>query len=205
MAAREISVVLIDDHPVVRSGLRAVLDAQPDVTVVGEAGSVAEAIALLAECVPDVAVCDLRLGDGDADGVEVIRATDRPVVILSTYDRPRDVRSCLEAGARGYVVKDAPIHTIVEALHAVAAGGTYVQSSLAATLIAPASPAPDLTQREVEVLELLATGASNKEISKQLFISQATTKTHLVHIFSKLGVDSRTRAVHVARSRGIIS
>ncbi|WKD61944.1 Transcriptional regulatory protein LiaR [Corynebacterium ciconiae DSM 44920] len=198
-----IAVALIDDHPVVRSGLKAILNAQPEIRVAAEAGSVAEAVAAIAEARPDVVLCDLRLGASDSDGVEVIRGSEQPVVILSTYDRERDIRACLDAGAHGYLVKDAPVDTIVEAIRAVARGEVYVQSSLAGKLLAAPAPA-QLTERERDVLQLVATGASNKDISKQLFISQATTKTHLVHIFSKLGVDSRTRAVHVATERGLI-
>ncbi|WP_151641145.1 response regulator transcription factor [Corynebacterium sp. 11A] len=198
-----IAVALIDDHPVVRSGLTAILNAQPEIHVAAAAGSVAEALAAIDAAQPDVVLCDLRLGASDSDGVEVIRGCTQPVVILSTYDRERDIRACLDAGAAGYLVKDALVDTIVEAIRAVARGEVYVQASLAGALLKAPAPA-QLTERERDVLQLVATGASNKEISTRLFISQATTKTHLVHIFNKLGVDSRTRAVHVATERGLL-
>lgn len=204
-----IRVLIVDDHPVVRAGLRAVIDASPAIETVGEAASGAEAITLAAHFRPDVVLCDLRLGAG-MDGVGVtaaLRATDAPpaVVVVTTFDREADIVAAMTAGALGYLVKDAPPATIIEAIEAAAAGRVYLPAEVSARLARRLrNPRPRLTEREAEVLRLLATGASNKEIGRALFVTEATVKSHLVRIFGKLDVDSRSRAVHVARETGLV-
>jgi DNA-binding NarL/FixJ family response regulator len=202
-------VLLVDDHPVVRTGLRAVLDAREGITVVGEAATGEEAITLAGHLVPDVVLCDLRLGPG-IGGVAVtkaLRALPHPpaVLILTTYDRDAEILGAIEAGAAGYLLKDVPPDTIVEAIRAAAQGGMFLPPELATRVVrGMRSTLPRLTERELEVLRLLATGASNKDIARTLFVTEATVKSHLVHIFTKLGVDSRARAIHVAQETGLI-
>lgn len=204
-----ITVLIVDDHPVVRTGLRAVLDGAADLVVVGEAATGEEALALTEQVRPDVVLCDLRLGEG-MDGIATtaaIRALSRApaVLILTTYDRDAEVLGAIEAGAAGYLLKGVAPATILEAVETAARGGTYLSADLATRVVAGMrSPLPRLTDREVEVLRLLATGASNREMARTLFVTEATVKSHLVHIFTKLGVDSRARAVHVARETGLI-
>lgn len=204
-----VRVLLVDDHPVVRTGLRAVLDAREGITVVGEAATGEEAITLAGHLVPDVVLCDLRLGPG-MGGVEVtreLRALSRPpaVLILTTYDRDAEILGAIEAGAAGYLLKDVPAETIVEAIRTVAQGGMYLPPELATRIVrGMRSTLPRLTERELDVLRLLATGASNKDIARALFVTEATIKSHLVHIFTKLGADSRARAIHIAQETGLI-
>jgi len=204
-----ITVLLVDDHPVVRTGLRAVIDAQPDLSVVGEAATGEEAIALAPRLRPAVVLCDLRLGEG-LDGVgatAALRALDPApvVVILTTFDRDSDILAAIEAGAAGYLMKDVPPAEILAAIRTAAAGGTVLAPELATRVVTGMrGAAPRLTDRELDVLARVATGRSNKEIAQELFVTEATVKSHLVHIFTKLGVDSRTRAVHVARESGLI-
>lgn len=204
-----ITVLIVDDHPVVRTGLRAVLDGAADLVVVGEAATGEEALALTEQVRPDVVLCDLRLGEG-MDGIATtaaIRALSPApaVLILTTYDRDAEVLGAIEAGAAGYLLKGVAPATILEAVETAARGGTYLSADLATRVVAGMrSPLPRLTDREVEVLRLLATGASNREMARTLFVTEATVKSHLVHIFTKLGVDSRARAVHVARETGLI-
>lgn len=204
-----VSVLLVDDHPVVRTGLRAVIGSGPGVTILGEAATGEEGVVLAGHLRPDVVLCDLRLGDG-MDGVEAtaaLRALDPPpaVIILTTFDRDADILRAIEAGAAGYLLKDVSATTIVEAIHAAARGETVLAPELATRVMrGMRKPTPRLTQRELEVLQHLSTGASNREIAKALFVSEATVKSHLVHIFTKLDVDSRARAIHVATEAGIL-
>ncbi|GAA4692997.1 DNA-binding response regulator, NarL/FixJ family, contains REC and HTH domains [Promicromonospora umidemergens] len=204
-----VTVLLVDDHPVVRTGLRAVFDARQDVTVVGEAATGEEAVLLAEHLHPDVVLCDLRLGEG-MDGVTATGALRalRPapaVLILTTFDRDADILGAIEAGAAGYLLKDVPPDTIVEALHTAAAGQVFLAPDLATRVMSGMrQPRPRLTTRELDVLGHLVTGASNKEIARALFVTEATIKSHLVHIFTKLDVDSRARAIHVAREAGLI-
>lgn len=203
------SVLLVDDHPVVRSGLRAVIDAQPGLSVIGEAADGAEAVAAAARLVPDVVVCDLRLGAG-MDGIATaaaLRGLPRPpaVLMLTTFDSEADIVAAVRAGAAGYLVKDASPGTICAAISAVARGESYLPTDVALRLMRGMRREDlALTDRENEVLRLLATGASNRVIAKSLFVAEATVKSHLVHIFTKLGVDTRTAAIHVARERGLL-
>lgn len=215
-----VRVLLVDDHPVVRSGLRAVLEATGRVAVVGEAASGEQALALVPSTNPDVVLMDLNLGDG-MDGVATTTrilagggggggggGAIRPpaVLILTTYDHDADIMRAVEAGAAGYLLKDASPETIADAVAAAARGETVLASGLAQRLVsrlrAPAEPT--LTPRELEVLRLVAQGAGNRAIAKGLFVSEATVKTHLVHAYEKLGVDNRTGAVTAARERGLL-
>jgi DNA-binding NarL/FixJ family response regulator len=210
----EIRILLVDDHPVVRAGLRAMLTGFVGFTVVAEApeGSAAvqevRRMQALGEPV-DLVLMDLQMGGG-MDGVSATRAIKAlpgapPVLILTTYDTDADILAAVEAGASGYMLKDAPTEQIRQAVQAAAAGQTALAPEVAARLMGRIrNPAPALSAREVELLELLATGMSNKAIAKQLFISEATVKTHLVHIYDKLSVDNRTAAISVAVSRRII-
>ena len=204
-----VGVLLVDDHPVVRTGLRAVIGSRPGVEILGEAATGEEAIQLAAHLRPDVVLCDLRLGDG-MDGVAAtasLRALDPApaVIILTTFDHDSDILRAIEAGAAGYLLKDVSPETIVDAISSAARGQMVLAPELATRVMRGMhNQAPRLTERELEVLQHLATGSSNKQIAKALFVSEATIKSHLVHIFTKLDVDSRVRAVHVARKMGIL-
>ena len=203
-----ITVLLVDDHPVVRSGLRAVLEAD-DLSVVGEASTGEEAIVLAGHLHPDVVLCDLRLGAG-IDGIETTAAlralTPAPaVLILTTFDRDAEILGAIEAGAAGYVLKDVSPEAIVDGIRRAATGDMVLTPELATRVLkGMRSPLPRLTARELEVLRLIATGAGNKEIARVLFVTEATVKSHVSHIFTKLDVDSRSRAIHVARETGVI-
>lgn len=205
-----ITVLLVDDHPVVRTGLRALFANSDAVTVVGEAASGEEAIALSEHLHPQVVLCDLRLGAG-IDGVETtarLRAqTPAPaVIILTTFDHDVEILRAVEAGAAGYLLKDVSAATILSSLTEAAAGGMVLAPEMARRVVdGMRQPQPKLTAREHEVLQLLGTGASNREIAKALFVTEATVKTHLVHLFGKLGVESRAKAVTLARETGLIS
>lgn len=218
-----ISVLLVDDHPVVRSGLRAVLDTagpaldqarqEPDrahaVRVVGEAATGEEALVLAAHLRPDVVLCDLRLGAG-IDGVQTtarLRELDPApaVLILTTFDRDAEILGAIEAGAAGYLLKDVHPGAILEGIRRAAAGETVLAPELQSRVLrGMREPLPRLTDRETEVLRLLATGATNREIAKTLFVAEATVKTHIAHICTKLGVDSRSKAVHAAQESGLL-
>ena len=202
-----IRVVLVDDHPIVRSGLRAGLAARLELEVVGEAASGEEALGVVAATSPDVVLADLRLGPG-MDGVALTRAVaeQTAVVILTTYDHDLDIVRAVEAGAAGYLLKDAPTDAIVAALTAPAAGRTVLspEQTQRAVDTMRQGRRPALSDRERDVLELVAQGHSNREIAKALFLSEATVKTHLVHCYGKLGVESRTAAVARARELGLL-
>jgi DNA-binding NarL/FixJ family response regulator len=206
---RVVRVLLVDDHPVVRAGLRALIDGLDDVDVVGEAHDLASAERMAALDRPDVVLMDLNLGDGPG-GAEVtarLRALpDAPeVLILTTYDTESDILRALDAGAKGYLLKDAPADELFAAIRATARGETVLASSVAALLVRRASsPGPVVTDREVEVLELLARGLGNKEMAQELFVSEATVKSHLSHVYAKLGVDTRAGAVAAAIEKRII-
>lgn len=203
------TVLLVDDHPVVRSGLRAVLDNGDSVRVIGEAATGEEAVTLAGHLHPDVVLCDLRLGDG-IDGIQTtaaLRGLDPApaVLILTTFDRDAEILGAIEAGAAGYLLKDVDPDVIVEGIQRAAAGDVVLAPELASRVLQGLrNPIPKLTDREVEVLRLLATGSTNKEIARALFVSDATVKSHLAHIFTKLGVDSRSRAIHTAQEAGLI-
>ncbi|MGW4397849.1 response regulator [Amycolatopsis nivea] len=202
-----IRLLLADDHPVVRAGLRAVLETEPDLEVVAEASSAEEAVRL-AEGV-DVVLMDLQFGSG-MHGSEataaIAAAADAPkVLVLTTYDTDGDILAAIEAGATGYLLKDAPPEDLAAAVRNAATGQTVLAPAVAHRLMnRMRTPAAALSPREIEVLGLVADGLSNLEISKRLFLSQATVKSHLVHIYTKLGVDSRTAAVAAGKAQGLI-
>ena len=202
-------LLLVDDHPIVRAGLRALFTAETGVEVIAEAATGEEAIALARHLRPDVVLCDLRLGEG-MDGVQITRELRElepapAVVILTTFDRDAEILGAVEAGAAGYLLKDSPPAEIVRAIRSAAAGQLVFSPEHTARVVqVMRSPRVKLTDREFDVLRLLDTGASNREIAKQLFVTEATVKTHLVHIFDKLGVDGRARAVAVARESGLL-
>lgn len=206
-----VHVMLVDDHPVVRAGVRAVVEAHPDLRVVAEAADGAEALRILeaASGPVDVVLMDLQMGEG-MDGVSATRAVrerrpDVQVLILTTFDTEADILAAVDAGAAGYLLKDAPSEEIARAVRQAAAGQKALAPQVAATLMGRMAGGADvLSAREIELLELIARGATNKAAAKELFISEATVKTHLVHVFQKLGVDTRTRAVDEARRRRII-
>ena len=201
-------VLVVDDHPVVREGLRAMLDAEPDVEVVGEAESGPDAVRLAAELRPDVVLMDLRMpgGDGVAATERIAAAGLARVLVVTTYDTDSDILRAVEAGATGYLLKDTPRGQLADAVRAAARGETVLAPPVAAKLVTRMrGPAPEsLTPREVEVLRHVARGLSNPEVGRALFISEATVKTHLIRVFDKLGVGDRTAAVTVAMSRGIL-
>lgn len=201
-----ISVLLVDDHLVVRAGLRALLDSQPDITVIGEADTGEDAVAMSADRSPDVVMMDLALGTG-IDGVEAIRRIraarpDQPVLVFTTYDTDADVVRALDAGAIGYLLKDSAPPDIFGAIRDAVAGRSVLSPPVASRVLdRMRRPDQALTAREAELLSLLAEGLTNKEFGKRLFISEATVKTHLAHIYAKLGVDSRAAAVSIALRR----
>lgn len=210
----DIRILLVDDHPVVRAGLRAMLTEFEGISVAAEAAdgdAALEELKRLQTLGDPVAVVlmDLQMGAG-MDGVTAtsqIKLLDAapPVLILTTYDTDADILAAVKAGASGYMLKDAPPEQIRQAVLAAAAGQTALAPKIAALLMNRISnPAPALTPREVQLLGLLATGLSNRAIAKQIFISEATVKTHLVHIYGKLGVDNRTAAIAAATQRRII-
>ncbi len=206
-----VGVLVVDDHPVVRAGLLALLSVQPGLRVVGEAGDGDEAVRLADELAPDVILCDLRLGEG-ADGVDVTRAVRSggtghapAVLILTTYDHDADLVRAVEAGAAGYLLKDAAPTAIVAAIQAAARGATLFGPELTERVVATMRVRrAELSARELEVLRLVADGLSNREVARSLFLSEATVKTHLNHVFGKLGADSRTAAVAAARAAGLL-
>jgi DNA-binding NarL/FixJ family response regulator len=208
-----IRILIVDDHPVVRSGLVGLLDVEDDMEIVGEAGDGEEAVARVAALLPDVVLMDLRMPRLDGAGATARITAGHPasrVLVLTTYDTDADIVRAVEAGASGYLLKDTPRVQLVEAVRAAARGETVLAPPVAARLVSrlrspAASPADNLlTPREVEVLRAVSRGLSNAEIGRELFIGEATVKTHLLRSFAKLGVDDRTRAVTAAMERGIL-
>lgn len=199
-----IRVMLLDDHPVVRAGLRAIINAFPDMTVVAEGADGSPALTATRDDV-DVIVSDIQMPGLDGiSTTRLVRTGGGPnVLILTTYDTQADIISAIEAGALGYLLKDAPEQQLHDAIVNTAAGRRTLSPDVAAVLARRLS-SPELSQRESEILRALATGASNRAIAEELFISQATVKTHLVHIYTKLGVDNRTAAVAAAREKGLL-
>ena len=201
-----ISVLLVDDHVVVRAGLRALLDSQPDIEVIGEAESGEDAVALAVERSPDLVMMDLALGAG-IDGVEAIRRIraarpEQAVLVFTTYDTDADVVRSLDAGAIGYLLKDSAPRDLFAAIRGAVAGQSVLSPPVAARVLEKMRrPDQALTAREAELLTLLAEGLTNRELGRRLHISEATVKTHLAHIYAKLGVDSRAAAVSIALRR----
>ncbi|QIZ38240.1 response regulator transcription factor [Saccharopolyspora sp. ASAGF58] len=206
--AEALRILLVDDHPVVRRGLRAMFDDRPDMTVVAEAADGQAALEALAGTTVDIVLMDLQMPTG-MDGVTATRRISAdggpPVLVLTTYDSDADILAAVEAGATGYMLKDAPPGQLCQAVQLAAKGQTALAPGVAARLLGHLRrPQQALSPREMEILQLLAQGLSNRALSKALFISEATVKTHLVHIYDKLGVDNRTAAITTALQRGII-
>ena len=209
-ASGVIKVLVVDDHPVVRSGLVALLAVEPDLVVVGEADEGTEALACVAALSPDVVLMDLRMPGMDGADATARIVTDYPgtrVLVLTTFDTDDDILRAVEAGASGYLLKDTPREELVAAIRAASRGETVLAPPVAARLMGRmrgAGGADPLTPREVEVLAAVGRGLSNGQIGRELFIGEATVKTHLLRVFQKLAVDDRTRAVTVAIERGIL-
>lgn len=206
----KISLLIADDHPVVRNGLRGIFTGDPEFEVLGEASDGKEAITLALARKPDVVLMDLRMPG--TDGVTAIRELARQspttrVLVLTTFSDDSDVLAAIDAGATGYLLKDAPREELLRGVRAAAKGESVLSPSVAATLLgrvrAPQPEAP-LSPRELEVLQLIAKGATNREAAKQLFISEATVKTHLIHVYAKLGVNDRAAAVAAGYEQGLL-
>jgi DNA-binding NarL/FixJ family response regulator len=206
-----VRVLVVDDHPVVRSGLVGMLAVTDDIEVVGEAGDGEEALALVEATRPDVVLMDLRMPRRDGVSATGAIAADYPatkVLVLTTYDTDADILHAVEAGATGYLLKDTPHADLLDGIRAAARGETVLAPPVAAKLMsrmrASAATAATPSPRELEVLAAVARGLSNAEIGKALFIGEATVKTHLQRLFVKLDVDDRTHAVTVAIERGLL-
>ncbi|WP_067828281.1 response regulator [Actinomadura kijaniata] len=209
MNERTVRVVLVDDHVVMRAGVAALLAAEPGIEIVGEAGDGREGAELVERLEPDVVLLDLRMPelDGVAATARIVAGpAPTRVLILTTYDTDEEIERAVEAGAVGYLLKDATRAQLVDAIRAAARGETVLAPRVAERLVARMRrPAPvTLTPREVDVLTAVADGLSNAEIGDRLFIGEATVKTHLLRVFAKLDVSDRTRAVVVAMERGLL-
>ncbi|MBD2248786.1 response regulator transcription factor [Nostoc sp. FACHB-888] len=202
-----IRVLVVDDHPVVRQGLVAMLEEAPDIQVVGQAGNGQEALAVFRQKQPDVTLMDLRMPQ--MDGVAAITAicTEFPaarIIVLTTYEGDEDIYQGLRAGAKGYLLKDAEPEELLFAIRAVHKGHKHIPPHVGAKLLERMA-SPELSDRELEVLQLITTGKGTQAISKALYITERTVNFHINHILSKLGVEDRTQAVIVALRRGIVS
>ncbi|MEU1468533.1 response regulator transcription factor [Streptomyces sp. NPDC005761] len=210
--ARVITLIVVDDHPVVRDGLRGMFESAAEFRVLGEAADGVEGVDMAVRLDPDVVLMDLRMpgGGGVAAITELTgRGARSKVLVLTTYDTDSDTLPAIEAGATGYLLKDAPRDELFTAVRAAADGRTVLSPAVASRLISrvrtPAPPGHEaLSARERQVLGLVARGTSNREIAAELFISEATVKTHLTHVFAKLGAKDRAAAVAVAYERGIL-
>ncbi len=208
--AEKIRILVVDDHPVVRDGLKGMLAGREEFEIVGEAADGLHAVESVMRLAPRVVLMDLRMPG--LDGVQATahihaRCPGTYVLVLTTYDTDADILRAIEAGATGYILKDAPREELYRAIRATAQGQSYLSPSVVTRLMSQLR-APEegaLSQREVDVLSWVARGATNKEIARALHVSEATVKSHLLHIFSKLEVDDRTQAVTVAVQKGIIS
>ncbi|MWB99143.1 response regulator [Agromyces seonyuensis] len=206
-----IRLVIADDHPIVRAGLRALFGSEDGFEVVAEAATPDEAVAAAARENPDVVLMDLQFGpDGRGGGAEAtgrIRALPAPpyVLVLTNYDADSDILGAVEAGASGYLLKDAPPHELTAAVVAAANGESALAPVIASRLLSRMrTPQTSLSAREIEVLEEVAAGRSNTAVAAKLFVTETTVKSHLAHIYTKLDVSSRTAAVSEARRRGIL-
>jgi DNA-binding NarL/FixJ family response regulator len=208
--AGPIRLLIVDDHPVVRDGLRGLFADDPDFQVVGEAANGAEAVARVERLGADVVLMDLRMPE--MSGVEAITRLRRTapavrVLVLTTYDTDSDVLPAIEAGATGYLLKDAPREELIRAVRAAFAGEAVLSPAVASRLMGQVRKPPPgvLSQRELEVLALIADGATNRQAAAKLFVSEATVKTHLLHIYEKLGVRDRAAAVAEAYRRRLLT
>ncbi|WP_449281939.1 response regulator [Leucobacter sp.] len=205
-----IRILLVDDHPVLRHGIRALLDTQPDLHVVAETGDPREAVELVRETSADVVLVDLDLGAGQEDGAEVTRMILREspaarVIAFTAFDSDADIVRMIEAGAVGYLVKDSRPAALFSAIRSAAGGAAAIAGPIAARLLERMQRPDDaLTARELEVLELAASGLSNRDLARRLLVSEATVKTHLHHAFTKLGAENRQAAIAIAIKRGLI-
>jgi DNA-binding NarL/FixJ family response regulator len=202
----KIKIMVVDDHPLMRVGVASIVNARTDMTVVAQTGTGEEAVTLFAKHRPDVTLMDLRLtGMSGVDAIRSIRAThpDARFVVLTTYEGDADIHRALGAGAQGYVIKGMPYQTLVEALQRVHKGGRFLPPPVARAL-ASRMPGSDLSAREQEVLFLLASGKSNKDIASLLGITEATVKCHVSAILVRLDVSDRTEAVVTALQRGLV-
>jgi two-component system NarL family response regulator len=206
-ASNRIRVLIVDDHPLMRIGLRARIEAESDMEVVAEAGDGPTAIAAYTAHRPDITLLDLRLPGMDGPQIITVIRKDDPaakIIILTTYDADEDVYRAVQAGARGYLLKGTFAEGILEAIRNVQAGRRLIAPEVAGRLADRVS-SPGLTSREVAVLELVAKGMSNKEIGAALFVSETTIKYHLKNIYAKLGASDRTEAALLATQRGILT
>jgi two-component system, NarL family, response regulator len=199
-------VLIADDHTALRLGLCSIVESMDDAVVVGEAADGEEAVALYQAARPDVMTLDLRMPK--LDGLRVVEqvlaaAPEARILVMTMYDHEEDIFSSIRAGAKGYILKSAPRAEIIAALRKVGAGERYLPDYVAATIASRLS-APSLTGRETEVLQLLRVGISNKEIARQIHVSEGTVKAHVREILSKLGAISRTEAVNLALQRGLL-
>ncbi|MEJ2246789.1 MAG: response regulator transcription factor [Acidobacteriota bacterium] len=202
-----IRILIADDHEVMRDGLAAVLESEPDITIAGQAENGRQAVEKFLDLKPDLVLMDLAMPE--MDGVEAIveirrGSPDALIVVLTTYDGDEDVFRALESGAKGYLLKDCSTEDLLNAIRKIAAGGSHVSEHASAQLAGRAMAGAAVSPREVEVLRLIAAGKSNKEIAGLLFISEGTVKTHVLNIHNKLGVRDRTEAVVTAIRRGIL-
>ncbi|TKK86632.1 response regulator transcription factor [Herbidospora galbida] len=208
MEVRVIRLLVADDHPIVRDGLCAMFAAAPGFEVVGEAADGAEAVRLAVDLRPDVILLDLRMPE--LDGLGAITELSRlgvpsKILVLTTYDTDSHVLPAIEAGATGYLLKDSPREELLRGARAAARGESVLSPTVAARLLSRVrTPPPPLSPRELEVLELVAAGNTNREVAARLFVTEATVKSHLLNIYAKLGVNDRAAAVAEAFNRGLL-
>lgn len=207
-ARAAVRAVVVDDHPVVRDGLVAMLGADPGIEVVGSAEDGDEGLRLIARTDPDIVLMDLRMPvTGGTEAIRRLRSRDRErprVLVLTTYDTDRDIRGALEAGADGFLLKDARREDVLRAVHDLAAGRPVLAPAALAVLSSGRDPRRELSAREIEVLRLVADGCTNRAVGSRLGIGEATVKTHLGHVYEKLGVTDRASAVRTAWELGLV-